>query len=211
MPEDQDSETETEVDLDEDAEADMDSDEEAGADMDSDEEVVAEADMDSDEEVVAESDMDSDEEVEAEVDSDTGKEAEPNAEAIKIKGHCFVKGVCWIKVKFQDEDAIEEVAVWFLWYEFKNQLREYIKRRKLKGNAWKEPNANHGTKIVAILGHREKQLHILWNNGYHEWALEKTVVADKQSFVEDDLLDAYWKGQKKEAVKKSKKKKSKKK
>ncbi len=171
----------------------------------------AEAHMDSDEEVVAESDMDSDKEVEAEVDSDTDKEAEPDADEIKIKSHRFVKGVCWIKAKFQDEDGIAEVAVWWLWYEFKTRLREYIQRRKLKGNAWKEPNANHGTKIVAILGHREKQLRILWNNGNHEWAPKKTVVADKQSFVEDDLLDAYWKGQKKEAVKKSKKKKLKKK
>jgi hypothetical protein len=160
--------------------------------------------------VEAEVDTDN-EEVQPEVDTDNEEEAESDADEITIKNHRFVKGVCWVKTKFADEDGLTEVAVWWLWYEFKNQLREYIKRRKLKGNAWKEPNANHATKIVAVLGHRAaKQVHILWNNGYHEWATEKIVLADKQSFVKDDLLDAYWQGQKKEPVKKSKMKKKKK-
>jgi hypothetical protein len=180
------------------------------SEIDLDEEVEAEVDSDN-EEVQAEVDSD-DEEVQAEADSDNDKEAESDAEEIKIKSHCFVKGVCWVKTKFTDEDGLIEVEVWWLWYEFKNQLREYIKRRKLKGNAWKEPDANHATKIVAVLGHRAaKQVHnILWNNGYHEWATERIVLAEKQSFVKDDLLDAYWQGQKKEPVKKSKMKKKKK-
>ena len=191
----------SEVDLDEEVEAEVDSDNE---------EVQAEVDSD-DEEVQAEVDSDNEEVQAEEVDSDNDKEAESDAEEIKIKSHCFVKGVCWVKTKFADEDGLIEVEVWWLWYEFKNQLQEYIKRRKLKGNAWKEPNANHATKIVAVLGHRAaKQVHILWNNGYHEWATEKIVLADKQSFVKDDLLDAYWQGQKKEPVKKSKMRKKKK-
>jgi hypothetical protein len=207
LSDDEATETEPDKDTDEEveAEADMDSDEEVEAEVDSDEAV--EAEVDSDKEVDAE--VDSDKEVDAEVDSDKG--AESDAEEIKIKSHHFVKGVCWVKTKFADEDGIIEVEVWWLWYEFKNQLREYIKRRKLRGNAWKEPNANHATKIVAVLGHRGKQLHILWNNGYHEWATEKIILAEKQSFVKDDLLDVYWQGQKKEPVKKSKMKKSKKK
>ena len=169
------------------------------------------SEVDLDEEVEAEVDSDNEEVQAEEVDSDNDKEAESDAEEIKIKSHCFVKGVCWVKTKFADEDGLIEVEVWWLWYEFKNQLQEYIKRRKLKGNAWKEPNANHATKIVAVLGHRAaKQVHILWNNGYHEWATEKIVLADKQSFVKDDLLDAYWQGQKKEPVKKSKMRKKKK-
>jgi hypothetical protein len=174
-------------------------------------EEVVEVEVDSDnEEVQAEVDSDN-EEVQAEVDSDNDKEAESDADEIKIKSHRFVKGVCWVKTKFADEDGISDIEVWWLWYEFKNQLREYIKRRKLKGNAWNEPNANHATKIVAVLGHQKKQLHILWNNGYHEWAAERIVLAEKQSFVKDDLLDAYWQGQEKEPVKKSKIKKTKKK
>ncbi len=174
----------------------------------------SEADLDEEVEVeVVQAEVDSeDDEVQAEVASDNDTEAESDAEEIKIKSHCFVKGVCWVKTKFADEDGLIEVEVWWLWYEFKNQLREYIKRKKLKGNAWKEPNANHATKIVAVLGHRAaKQVHILWNNGYHEWATERIVLAEKQSFVKDDLLDAYWQGQKKEPVKKSKMKKTKKK
>ena len=199
--EDKATESESEVSWDEEADADMHSDEEDEADMHSDKEVESEADIHSDKEVEAE-------EVEAEVVSDEEVDEEVK---IKIKSHHFVKGVCWLKTKFPDEDGIMEVEVWWLWYEFKNQLREYIKKRKLKGNAWHEPNANHATKIVAVLGDCDKELHILWNNGYHEWATEELVLADKQSFVEENLLDVYWKGKKKEPVKKSTKKKSKKK
>ena len=171
---------------------------------------------DTESEVDWDEEAEGDEEVEPEVDSDNDKEAESDAaEIMKIKSHRFVKGVCWIKMKFKDEDDDIESEVWWLWYEFKNELREYIKRKKLKGKTWQEPIANRATKIVAVFGHREKnrekQLRILWNNGYHEWATEKSVVADKQSFVEEDLLDVYWQKQKKEAVKKSKKQKSKKK
>ena len=168
---------------------------------------------DTESEVDWDEEAEGDEEVEPEVDSDNDKEAESDAaEIMKIKSHRFVKGVCWIKMKFKDEDDDIESEVWWLWYEFKNELREYIKRKKLKGKTWQEPIANRATKIVAVFGHREKnrekQLRILWNNGYHEWATEKSVVADKQSFVEEDLLDVYWQKQKKEAVKKSKKQKS---
>jgi hypothetical protein len=171
---------------------------------------VVEAVLESDnEEVQAEVESDN-EEVQAEVESDNEEEAESDADKITIKNHRFVKGVCWVNTKFADEDGLTAVEVWWLWYEFKNQLREYIKRRRLKGNAWNEPNANHATKIVAVLGHRaEQELHILWNNGYHEWAAERIVLADKKSFLTDDLLDAYWQRQK--PVKKSKIKKSKKK
>ena len=182
-------------------------------DLPDDEGSDTESEVDWDEEGEGDEEAEGDEEVEPEVDSDNDKEAESDAaEIMKIKSHRFVKGVCWIKMKFKDEDDVIESEVWWLWYEFKNELREYIKRKKLKGKTWQEPIANRATKIVAVFGHREKnrekQLRILWNNGYHEWATEKSVVADKQSFVEEDLLDVYWQKQKKEAVKKSKKQKS---
>ena len=135
----------------------------------------------------------------------SGKEEEEVK--IEIKRHHFSKGVCWMTVRFPDEQEDDNIEHWWIWYEFKEQMRAYIKKKNRKGLTWEEPSKQMSTKIVAVLGHKKQnkqmQLHVLWNTGWDTWAPASNVMADKGAFLEADMVENYW-----EDVKKKRKKKS---
>jgi hypothetical protein len=50
---------------------------------------------------------------------------------------------------------------------------------------------------VAILEHqggkKNRELHVLWNTGFSEWADEEVVLEDNKAFLHANMVDAYWK------------------
>ena len=131
---------------------------------------------------------DGDDEVNAEI----LDEEEETLEIESIKSHKLKRGVMYLMVKYMHESQYSESRVQDVWADFPSELQTYIQTKKLKGVHWRKPTLRTAKQITSILDDRElddgsRELELLWDNGFRDWATEECALADAK-----DIVEGYW-------------------
>ena len=120
------------------------------------------------------------------------EEAEDTLEIDFIKSHKLKRGGMYLMVKYMHESKNSESRVQDVWADFPSELQTYIQTKHLKGVHWRKPTLRSATEITSILDDRvlddgSRELELLWDNGFRDWATEACALADAK-----DIVEEYW-------------------
>ena len=95
-------------------------------------------------------------------------------------------------VKYMHKSQYSESQVQDVWADFPSELQTYNQTKKLKGVHWRKPTLRSAIEITSILDDRvlddgSRELELLWDNGFRDWATEACALADAK-----DIVEEYW-------------------
>jgi hypothetical protein len=133
------------------------------------------------------------EEEEPTVNAEIVDEQEETIEIDCIKSHKLTRGNMYLTVKYLHESHYSVSRVQDVWADFPEKLKKYIRTKRLTGVQWRKPTLHTAKKITSILDDRElddgsRELELLWDNGFRDWATEECALADAK-----DIVEEYWK------------------